>query len=255
MIEKKLTEGLIVIECSVHKASTENVTKLNEHFQKQKLPTLEMQFAKSGPDHQPVFICETKFENRVYQASAQTKKEAEKKVRSYIWASCIGNDQVQKDKEKEIWAPAKVLEKQAQKPSFKVQVADYETFRRGLKNYILEEASNDQRPILMIDLTTLDYSCFENDEIFEACKSQFSKIIILTSKKVLEWKDSFVIIIKEDINQLVQEYITRIIYFTLDYCEDKQLTLLAMRQYSLLITAASRAGQRIMILPSLEHIL
>jgi len=251
MIEKKFAEGLIVLECSVHKASTENVTKLNEHFQKQKLPSLEMEFAKSGPDHQPLFICETKFENRVYQASATTKKEAEKKVRSYIWASCIASEPVPKD----IVAPVKVSEKQAEKLSFKVQVADYENFRRSLKNYILDRASDDHKSILIIDLTTLDYSIFENDEIFVACKSQFSKTIILTSKKVLEWRDSFVIIIKEDINQLVQEYIARIIYFTLDHCEEKQLTMLAMRQYPLLIKAARQAGQEIRIFPSLEHIL
>jgi len=239
-----------VIECSVHKASTENVTKLNEHFQKQKLPNLEMEFGKSGPDHQPVFICETKFNNRVYKANATTKKEAEKKVRSYIWASCLGNEPIQKE------IPLKVVEKQSQKISFKVQVAEYENFRRSLKNYIIDGSPDDQRPILLIDLTTLDFSCFDNEEVFEMCQGRFSKIIVLTSsKKVLEWKDSFVIIIKEEIQQLVQEYIARIMYFTLDYCDDKRIIMLAMRQYPLLITAATRAGQSIMIFPSLENIL
>jgi len=246
----------LIIDCSVHEPLNENIAKLNEYLQKNKLPALEITSEKQGSDHQPTFICQTKWEDRIYKASASTKKEAEKKLRSYLWALSFSKESISKHKvtsplpEKSL--PNNKITSLYNGDIPKMKIADYENFKVSLRQS--DPNPKLQNPTLFIDLSTIDQGSFLNKEAEEYCFHNFSRTVIFGSENKLEWGNSVVILTKETNQTMLSEYINRIIYFLLDQNGEQQIILLALRQFPSLISSAAKTGQKVSVFPDFQHL-
>jgi len=244
----------LIIDCSVHEISNENIGKLNEYLQKNKLSNLEITYEKQGTDHQPTFICQTKLEDRIYKASASTKKDAEKKLRSYLWNFYFSKDSLSKPKPIPSSMPEKGLTQNdsSEIHSNNVRMVDYENFKNFLRGCI--KNPENQKPVLFIDLSTIDQGSLKNIEVEQFCFNNFTKTVIFASDTLLEWKNSIVLLIKETNQTMIQEYINRVIYFLLDQNEESKIMILAMRQFPALISSAMKTGQTVLVFPDFHNL-
>jgi len=233
-------EKTVQIDCSGHSASNDNLAKLNEYFQKKQLPALQIESSKSGPDHQPTFTCWTNFEKKTYTATSQTKKEAEKKVKSYIYEYCINIPTV-RPSGGVVYNPTPVV-----KRSSTVQVAEYENFKKILSNVDLERDTS--LPVLVIDLLSIDIGTLRNKEIEKICQEAFSRIIVYSYHEILEWENTIVLTNKETDAPLIHESINRILYFLLDHNQEKEIYVLTKNKYPLASQLAKKTGQNILSL-------
>jgi len=240
-------DKLVAIDCSGHTASNDNLARLNEYFQKKQLPALVIESSKTGPDHQPTFTCYTKFEKKIYTATSLTKKEAEKKIKSYIYEHCI-NAPIVRPVLKNAYLPPPI-----KKYSSAVQVAEYENFRKVLANMNVDREND--KPVLVIDLLNIDIEKVKTKEFEHACQEGFSKMIVYTYHELLEWENTIVLINKESDEALIHESINRIIYYLLDHNLEKEIVVLTTNKYPLAALIANKTGQKLICMKDPKFIL
>mmetsp|Transcript_19575 Transcript_19575/g.16732 ORF Transcript_19575/g.16732 Transcript_19575/m.16732 type:complete len:95 (-) Transcript_19575:930-1214(-) len=86
------SEFSMAIDCTAMKPSDGYAAELNNYFQIKGMEQIKFNYSKEGPDHCPQHWAFTTYRKRNYKAKGQTRKEAEKKVRSYIWLEVSGKN-------------------------------------------------------------------------------------------------------------------------------------------------------------------
>jgi len=251
-VDKTVTKDDNCIDCSDHVPSNDNLARLNEYYQKNRKEPIEVTYSKTGPDHIPLFVCEATYESLTYKATAQTKKEAEKKVKSFIYENCITKPPPQRVQPKTPTQPQAQVQVQIQKPTpiyvSRVEsdtiVGDYENFRELLRKDPAENIKT-FKPILIIDLASIDIDAISSPETEELCKKKFSRVIMYTNKSYFEWKNAVVLTTIEDDTGTNHESINRITYFLLDNNFEKDICILTLNKYPLLTNVASKTNQKV----------
>jgi len=248
------------IDCSDHVPSNDNLGRLNEYYQKNRQEPIEVVHTKTGPDHIPLFVCDANYQGKTFRASAQTKKEAEKKVKSYIYENLINPTPTRK-----FQAPApqttqthqtqiKVLPQKQIPVSIIPQEAEEDTITGAYEHFreLLKRSAGSTKPILIIDLVSIDIGTLLEAEIQDYCKKKFSRVVMYSNQSYLEWKNTIVLTTMEQDTGTNHESINRITYFLLDNNYEKEICILTRNKYPLLTTVASKTNQKVTVINHLD---
>ncbi len=243
------------IDCSDHAASNDNLGRLNEYYQKTRQEPIEVIHTKTGPDHIPLFVCEANYQSKTFRATAQTKKDAEKKVKSYIYENLINPTPPRKFQATSTpQTQVKILPQKPIPVSIVHQEVEEDTIAGAYEDFreLLKKKSGTTKPILIIDLASIDINTILEAEIQEYCKKKFSRVVMYSNQSYVEWKNTIVLTTQETDTGTNHESINRITYFLLDNNYEKEICILTKNKYPLLTTVANKTNQKVTVINHLD---
>jgi len=206
-----MNTGESFYDCTSVIPNNEHLILLNNFFQVNGLSQLNFEFTSCGPVHQPLFTATSRFMEYGFFASATSKKECEKKIKSLLWykisqgeikISPQSNQNLDSDEE----ALAKII-------PFKNFASVLDTVDRN-------------RSVLIIDLENLGEKNIQDPKFMQICRD-FKLTVICVFARLMPVMPEFILIKRDDLHRdSADEGIRRIIFYLVDCLKISNVALI-----------------------------
>ncbi len=212
-MEKPISET----DCTDVVPNLDSISQLNRHFQKNSLPEVKFEHQQLGRAHNPMFKATTLFDGLSLIAKGTTKKDCEKKIKTYLWVLISQGILFQEEKQM----------KKTKSETKKFKHCAFSDFKTELSN-----VSNINRPMLIVDTENLGKKFITNQRFKEICTMYNIGLICVTSRIVPENEGEIIVFKRESMHKdSADEGIRRIAYYLIDHLSCPRVGLITMDHF------------------------